>query len=487
MTIRTSDISLDRSHTAANLDSVDRGETWLARFRDTLVGLQCKTTVLVVALLVMVVVVLCGLTVGQAWRLTTRLESDQALQQAATVAAFAAGPLGKLQYDELQRATSRLITGRHLRFVCITDPEGRVLAVADQSGQSGQPDERKYCGPNTSRELIGVPIVTRTADNSSDSVQVTYPISSERQDLNRSHNTGRQNAADGRRQLLGYVHVGMDRGRTIAEFDAAADLVVGIGIAIVLISIPAVFIVVRRIVVPLNEMSRVANRFSAGQLNARSSVQRSDEIGTLAANFNAMADEIGHTHQQVVALNSELEQRVMERTAQLRELAAREPLTGLYNRRHFSEVLSRRFSEARRYGTDLSLMMIDMDNFKNINDRFGHLVGDEILIMTALTISSQLRAPDLAARFGGDEFIVLMPHTSHPQADHVARRVIRLFDQEQAKKDLGTPLSLSIGVASLGCTDAKSDDDLVRFVDRALYDAKKLGKNRVSAAEIAVQ
>jgi len=456
----------------------------VARLRATLVGLQCKTTVLVVALLVMVAVVLCGLTVEQAWHLTTRLESDEALQQAATVAAFATGPLADQQPDELQVAIDRLVTGHHLRFVCITDPEGRVLAAA---GQSNRPNERAYCQSHASGELIGVPVVTRAGDRSFDCVQVTYPISSVPLDFREATDTGRRDAAEGYRQLLGYVHVGLNRGRTIAEFDAAADLVIGIGIAIVLISIPAVFIVVRRIVVPLNEMSQVANRFSAGQLDARSSVQRSDEIGTLAANFNAMADEIGHTHQQVVALNSDLEQRVMERTAQLRELAAREPLTGLYNRRHFSEVLSRRFAEARRYGTDLSLMMIDMDNFKSINDRLGHLVGDEVLIMTALTISSQLRAPDLAARFGGDEFIVLMPHTDHQQADHLARRIIRLFEQEQAKKDLGTPLSLSIGVASLGCTNAESDDDLVRFVDRALYDAKKLGKNRVSAGEIVVQ
>lgn len=271
----------------------------------------------------------------------------------------------------------------------------------------------------------------------------------------------------------------MSRARTVNEFEAAADLVVGISIAVLLVSVPTGFFLVRRVVAPLNEMSEVAQRFSAGDLSARTAVTRSDEIGLLAASLNNMAEEIARKHSQIVTLNDELEERVMERTAQLRELAAREPLTGLYNRRHFSETLARRFSEARRYGTELSLLMMDMDDFKAVNDSHGHQVGDELLMLAALTISSQLRAADVAARYGGDEFIILMPHSDASQAQALARRITECFHAECAAKHPGIKISLSVGIAGITGCNAATDDEFIRSADRALYEAKSLGKNRI--------
>jgi diguanylate cyclase (GGDEF)-like protein len=192
-----------------------------------------------------------------------------------------------------------------------------------------------------------------------------------------------------------------------------------------------------------------------------------------------MAEEIARKHGEILTLNNELEERVMERTAQLRELASREPLTGLYNRRHFSETLARRLSEAKRYGTELSLLMTDMDDFKTVNDSHGHQLGDELLMLAARTISRQLRAADVAARYGGDEFMILVPHSDASQAQALASRIIDHFHAECRAKYPQIRISLSVGIASITECNAASDDEFIRAADRALYEAKSLGKNRI--------
>lgn len=447
---------------------------WLVALRTAFLGLQCKSTVLVVGLLSAVTAVLCGLTIELAWRLSARLEAKAALQEAKIVAKFAAGYMEHGAGGAMLEGLAELTTGDPLWFVYVTDAEGRVLACADRSGGAVR------AGMDTRiplTRLTGQPVVERMPNGGSVLVDVTYPIMVPCRD------------GDGAAAVAGYVRLGMNPERTIAEFDASADLVIGIGIAVVLASIPVGFMVVRRIVEPLNEMTAVAHRFSAGDLTARTQVRRSDEIGLLSSSLNEMADEIARKQGEVTALNSALEQRVIERTEQLRELASRDPLTGLYNRRHFGEVLARRFAEARRYGNDLSVMMIDLDDFKEANDRFGHQTGDEVLVQAALTISRQLRSADVAARFGGDEFVVLLPRSDASQARQLATRITARFAEELAGRvrDVAGVVSLSIGVAGLAETGSETDEALLRTADDALYRAKAMGKNRVALAGTAPQ
>jgi diguanylate cyclase (GGDEF)-like protein len=165
-------------------------------------------------------------------------------------------------------------------------------------------------------------------------------------------------------------------------------------------------------------------------------------------------------------------------------MASRDPLTGLHNRRHFDEVLSRGVSEARRYGTPLSCLMIDLDDFKAINDRFGHPVGDRALILAAETIATQLRASDVAARFGGDEFVVLLPQTDCGQAEVLSRRIADTYAACLREKLPRVSGGLSIGVAGLSNTPGTTADLLLRAADRALYEAKQRGKNRVEISAI---
>ena len=440
----------------------------LKQLRDTVLGLQTKATVLVVGLLMLIATLVCSLAVKAAWRLTTRLESDGALHRAEIIAEFSASVLDRGDLVRIERTLDDIVQGESLLFIEITDAQGDILVV------SGNPIPARRTAseiPGAPGTLVGSPTAAMLPGGAGTFLEVCYPIT-----LDRTQSTGTSDASP---RLLGYVRLGLSRARTVREFEAAADLVVGIGIAVLLLSIPTGFFLVRRIVAPLNEMSEVAQRFSAGELNARTAVKRSDEIGLLAASLNNMAEEIARKHGQIVTLNDELEERVMERTAQLRELATREPLTGLYNRRHFSETLAQRFSEARRYGTGLSLLMMDMDDFKAVNDSHGHQVGDELLMLAALTISSQLRAADSAARYGGDEFIILMPHSDASQAQALGKRITEHFHAECAAKHPEIKISLSVGIADITECSAATDDEFVRAADRALYRAKSLGKNRI--------
>jgi diguanylate cyclase (GGDEF)-like protein len=457
---------------AIKLTRLSRGDWW-QRVRTALLGLQCKATVLVVALILLTSALLCGLSVRSAWSLANRLERERTIQQARMVSRLAGSTFLRGDPTALQPLLDEVVTGDPLWYAFITGADGTVLAMVDRTGLIPSPPVAE--GP----ALVGVPQNRTLPGGGRPYLGITFPIDHRSEGIDQ-----RTTSAS---EPLGYVHLGINRDQTIAEFDASADLVVGIGITIVLLSIPLGFFVVRRIVEPINEISRVAVCFSAGDTNARSAVRRSDEIGVLASKFNRMADEVARKHTEVVNLNEELEDRVLERTEQLRELASRDPLTGLYNRRHFNEVLLRCLSEARRYRSELSVMMIDMDRFKTVNDELGHQTGDDVLILAARTIAAELRAEDVAARFGGDEFIVLMPRTDENDARKLAARVADRFRTETSRKHPTINVSLSIGIASLTDSSAETDQDLIRIADFALYEAKARGRNRIVSRETPVQ
>src|SRR6185436_8490569 len=105
------------------------------------------------------------------------------------------------------------------------------------------------------------------------------------------------------------------------------------------------------------------------------------------------------------------------------QMAATDPLTGLYNRRHFGKVLEQLFAETQRYEKDLSCVMIDLDGYKQLNDTHGHQLGDQLLVMAGKVISANLRRMDVAARYGGDEFVLLLPQASTEEASHAAARI----------------------------------------------------------------
>ena len=152
--------------------------------------------------------------------------------------------------------------------------------------------------------------------------------------------------------------------------------------------------------------------------------------------------------------------------AELEQLAATDDLTGIANRRCFRAALAREAAIARRYGTPLSLLLLDLDDFKEINDTFGHDAGDRVLGGVAQILHKRARSADLVARLGGDEFAVLLPQTDRHEAIHVGDVLVEAIEAAIAEP---VQLHASVGAASLG----SGTDDLLIEADRELYEAKK--------------
>jgi len=161
-------------------------------------------------------------------------------------------------------------------------------------------------------------------------------------------------------------------------------------------------------------------------------------------------------------------------------MAVIDELTGLYNRRYFERHVSLMLEKSMEQGRDLALVMLDIDCFKPVNDTHGHSVGDLVLKEFAQRLKSSLRGIDLACRYGGEEFVVLMPDTSQSKAQAVADRVRRCIGDTKFKvsQNLSIDITVSIGVA-LANQQGDSPDALLKRSDMALYRAKNLGRNRV--------
>lgn len=172
--------------------------------------------------------------------------------------------------------------------------------------------------------------------------------------------------------------------------------------------------------------------------------------------------------------------QLRESLDKLKTMATTDHLTGLANRRRFSEILDRYYGEAFRYGFDLSCCMCDLDDYKQLNDTLGHQVGDKILEMTAEVIRSSLRKTDIAARYGGDEFVLLLPHTSVDRAIAVGERIRQQLAEQSGKNSkLNHTVTMCIGVASLEVDHPTTADALVSMSDRAMYAAKDRGKDQI--------
>jgi len=195
-------------------------------------------------------------------------------------------------------------------------------------------------------------------------------------------------------------------------------------------------------------------------------------------------------NQALLEMNRELEAKIHERThelaeanARLAQLAVTDGLTGLYNHRHFHERLALEVERSSRSGLPLSLLMLDVDHFKQFNDTFGHPAGDEVLRQLARVLADTRRANDVVARYGGEEFAVILVDTAKFTAAKVAERVReRVFshDFSDAAQKAGR-IGVSIGVATFP-DDGRDAELLVRAADTALYAAKRAGRNRVVMA-----
>jgi len=193
---------------------------------------------------------------------------------------------------------------------------------------------------------------------------------------------------------------------------------------------------------------------------------------------------IGHTIQHLERVNFFQSRVVQRQKERVRRLARRDQLTGLFNRREFESRFEDEFSRARRYGHDLSVMMLDLDHFKRINDTHGHPAGDAVLRGMGRLLEETTRTVDVPGRYGGEEFAVLLPETPLENARRLAERIRVQLEAASFEGEEGQAFSVtaSLGVALRTSKDAEPED-LLRRADRALYRAKDEGRNRVVVAD----
>jgi len=232
---------------------------------------------------------------------------------------------------------------------------------------------------------------------------------------------------------------------------------------------------------PLLDLSEGARRLSIGEMGVRVDPDGSvGELRALAVSFNHMASRLDETHRLLDRRHRELTRA----NEVLEQLSATDGLTQLFNHRHFQNQLAREAKRTERTGAPLCLLLVDVDDFKHLNDRLGHSAGDRVLQEIARAMQAQIRETDYLARYGGEEFVLLLPQTSVEGGAALAEK-IRGAVEALAAPVIGpagrVQVTVSIGLAPYETGPEATFD----AADRALYEAKAAGKNRVVVASSA--
>lgn len=431
-------------------------------------SLRFKAFVLIVLILAVVTSISSTLTTRVTGQVFYENEYARTREWAQSLAISTAEAVQAQDQQSLGLTVQDLIKTNSVAYVVFSDAAGEVLVSGEVKSGLLQsvlsPD-----GQTLNLKAMNVPQLVWNKELGLACSEVSVPVLSK--------STIRPTGTSGR-AIVGYLHLAIDVTATKAQLEQVSRRVRQIALFMVLLAVPCSIFVTRRVVAPLKELAQTACAIAKGSTDARAHIHTEDEIGDLAQSFNTMADRLTESRMELLELNAELEGRVEQRTRELQELAARDPLTGLYNRRHFGEVIAREFAAAERYDADLACLMLDLDRFKETNDRFGHRTGDEVLAIMAQVIGTELRGSDVAARFGGDEYIILLPQTSAASAAVLVDRIADRFKEEVSRKFPDAPVGVSIGVASLRTTRASSAEALIHEADVALYtvkDARKSG------------
>jgi len=243
--------------------------------------------------------------------------------------------------------------------------------------------------------------------------------------------------------------------------------------------------------VPLDRLTHHLRRLSGSdrtELIKQLPASRGDEVGQLARSVQHICiRSIKHRH-EAHHLRRTLDHRIAEATrratSQLQRIAQRDPLTDLGNRRFLDEHLDPLANIVADTGEDLACIMIDLDNFKAVNDTLGHSAGDDLLVFLGSLLQGSIRHDDLAVRLGGDEFAVFMPGTTAERLMSFAKAITKHFRQQvRAMHPQGPWADLSIGISTMKRDGAETGHQLLEIADQKLYDAKREGKGRIVGLE----
>lgn len=238
-----------------------------------------------------------------------------------------------------------------------------------------------------------------------------------------------------------------------------------------LITVLVFHIVLGRVVLePLQALDRAIRRFRKGEYTGEPlNVRASGEVARLVEEFEKMSRE-------VYEARTNLEQKVQERTEALNQLSQTDPLTGLLNRRGMDQRLREELKRSAREGRPLGIIWIDLDLFKEINDRYGHAVGDEALVVVATVLRSVLREYDAASRWGGDEFLIMIRDADRGLVEHICERLLRVIRGQVVRTPCGASLSMTFSIGA-SLTHTEDHEEVLRQADAALYAAKQDGRN----------
>lgn len=281
-------------------------------------------------------------------------------------------------------------------------------------------------------------------------------------------------------QLLGYAIASEDGGFRImhvADYlqGQRRNMLFGAAFGIILTLLFSLT-VGRQLVKQLRSLTTAVKEMGRGNIKQEVPVQGHDEVALLADTFNRMSEELHLTYDELRASN----ETIKAQAEAMQELSLRDELTGLHNRRYFNQQFRQLHLQASRYGDSLTLALGDIDNFKQINDRFSHQVGDAVLKQVAHILREEVRNADVVARFGGEEFILLLTHTDKHQAGEVVERIrqkVERWPWHQLHPELAVTISFGI------CDKLGQDvgNSMLKEADAKLYQAKESGRNRVCA------
>lgn len=240
-----------------------------------------------------------------------------------------------------------------------------------------------------------------------------------------------------------------------------------IQIFIVIVSLGISYIIsylfIKGIAQPIEHVIENMKKVEGGNFNVKAVVNRNDELRQLANGFNNMVSVILDSMQKLDKKNLELN-----------EMAIKDGLTNVYNQKNMYSRLKEEIKRAKKYNHSLSIIMLDIDHFKDVNDTYGHQVGDEVLVEVCKICKDNLSKIDILGRYGGEEFMVILPNNNIHNGYLVAERIRKSIEKQRYKKDL--QLTISGGVVEL---KAENEKELVEKADNLLYKAKRSGRNRI--------
>lgn len=236
----------------------------------------------------------------------------------------------------------------------------------------------------------------------------------------------------------------------------------------------------RLVVKPVRTLQQAVRRMGEGHLATRVPPLRGSELRELTDTINRMASQLQHERENLERTVADRTRELQEANARLERLAVTDGLTGVFNHRRFQEAMQAELLRAERHRRPMSVLMVDVDYFKKVNDALGHPAGDELLRRLAQVLGADLRQTDLIARYGGEEFAVVLPETTKSEAMQVAERMRAAVEERinDGATSWPTRVTVSIGVATFP-DDGKAGEHIVAAADQAMYVAKRQGRNRV--------